>query len=86
MADAKWRRIADRLAERLSNYEDCPQRGDHPFECPFCEDAAVYAEYVGAGGTDYRGSFTRAVGVRVITLAELAARPPDGSRDRDDSR
>jgi hypothetical protein len=74
----KWRRIADMLAERLSHYEDCPDRGRHPdgFDCPFCEDAAVYAAYVAAGGTDYRGTFIPP-GSKTVTLAELAARPPE---------
>lgn len=69
----KWRKIADQLAERLSHYEDCPQQGRHPsgWQCPFCEDARIYAAYVAAGGRDYRGTFLPAG--RSITPAELAA-------------
>ncbi len=72
-----WRQIADLLAERLSHYEPCPHRGQHPegsTGCPFCDDAKAYAIYLAAGGRDYRGTFIPRG--TPITLAELVKKYP----------
>lgn len=50
-----WRKVADRLAERLANHAYCD---NHPasksaLDCPFCQDRDAYYAYVIAGGTDH---------------------------------
>lgn len=47
-----WRQVADRLASRLVYHAFCEQHplGDHPDDCPFCQDIAAYEAYLKAGG------------------------------------
>jgi hypothetical protein len=66
-----WRRMADRLAERLMHQCYC-SRHDDPDEdpdCPFCDDIRAYREYIVMGGTVRRDSFNN---VHYISIADLA--------------
>jgi hypothetical protein len=51
-----WRRVAEKLADRLATHAFCPQHSasDPAVDCPWCTDRAVYREYLAVGGEDYR--------------------------------
>ena len=56
MTAVQWRRIAERLADRLSVHAFCeshPASAPDP-DCPFCGDRTAYQAYLNAGGQDCR--------------------------------